>query len=148
MKTKNLLYLLTKALKIVEKTIETNLTIPQLLVVSSIENGITHQSEIADRIGITRQAIHQVTDELVALGLIERVVDRRNKRAKNLVFTCRGRWAKFRVEQAISSMESHVDYLLMDGFEMLTELLQQFVNESAIEDSIKRPDRENGDGGD
>lgn len=148
MKTKNLLYLLTKALKIVEKKIETELTIPQLLVISSIENGSTHQSDIADGIGVTRQAIHQITDELVVLELIERVVDRRNKQAKNLVFTCKGRWAKFKVEQAISSMESHVDYLLIDGFEMFMELLQQFVNESAIQESIKRPDRENKEGGD
>lgn len=51
----------------------------------------TRPSELARRIGITRQAVHQTLEELVDDGLVELVPDPTSRRAKLVVLTPRGR---------------------------------------------------------
>jgi DNA-binding MarR family transcriptional regulator len=47
----------------------------------------TRQTEIARRAGITKQAVGQLVDELVALGMLRRDPDPRDKRAQIVSFT-------------------------------------------------------------
>ena len=54
------------------------------------EKGI-RLSELARRIGVTRQAIHNTVKELEALGLVNPVVDPTNLSAKLVVLTPQGR---------------------------------------------------------
>lgn len=51
----------------------------------------TRASVIAERAGLTRQAITQIVDELEAAGVVERVPDPADGRAKLVVYTERGR---------------------------------------------------------
>jgi DNA-binding MarR family transcriptional regulator len=48
-------------------------------------------TELASKVGITKQAVGQLVDELEAMGLFERVPDETDARAKLVRFTARGR---------------------------------------------------------
>jgi DNA-binding MarR family transcriptional regulator len=50
----------------------------------------TRATELAERVGITKQAVGQLVDELVALGLLERQDDPRDRRAQLIRFTDAG----------------------------------------------------------
>jgi DNA-binding MarR family transcriptional regulator len=51
----------------------------------------TRASVIAQRSGLTRQAITQIVDELVAAGVVTREPDPQDGRAKRIVYTAMGR---------------------------------------------------------
>lgn len=59
-------------------------------VLSHLGFAETRLVDIAERAGMSKQAIGQIADEIEALGYIRRVPDRNDRRAKNLVFTPRG----------------------------------------------------------
>lgn len=54
----------------------------QSMVILVIGEGVRRPSQIAERLGISRQAVHQSLRELVAMGLVELVADQEDKRAK------------------------------------------------------------------
>jgi DNA-binding MarR family transcriptional regulator len=47
-------------------------------------------TDLAARVGVTKQAVGQLVDDLVALGMVERIADRSDKRAKRVRFSRRG----------------------------------------------------------
>jgi DNA-binding MarR family transcriptional regulator len=47
-------------------------------------------TELAARVGTTKQAVGQLVDDLVALGMVERVADPADRRAKRVRFSRRG----------------------------------------------------------
>ena len=47
-------------------------------------------TELAARVGTTTQAVGQLVDDLVALGMVERISDPQDKRAKRVRFSRRG----------------------------------------------------------
>ena len=49
------------------------------------------QSELVRRMGLSKQAVQQLLDELVRDGVIERKSDREDRRGKLIVFTAAGR---------------------------------------------------------
>lgn len=51
----------------------------------------TRQADLAERSGLTKQAVQQFVDELVADGILGRTVDPDDGRARIVVFTVRGR---------------------------------------------------------
>lgn len=59
-------------------------------VLSHLGFAETRLVDIAERAGMTKQAVGQIADEIERLGYIRRVPDRNDGRAKNLVFTERG----------------------------------------------------------
>jgi DNA-binding MarR family transcriptional regulator len=59
----------------------------------------TRASVIAERAGLTRQAITQIVDELVAAGVVTREPDPQDGRAKRIVYTDAGR-AQFDASRA------------------------------------------------
>jgi DNA-binding MarR family transcriptional regulator len=68
-----------------------DITRSQALVFAHLDSGGTRSSELARRVGVTRQAIHQTVAELVALGFVELAPDPASRRAKLVVLTPRGR---------------------------------------------------------
>jgi DNA-binding MarR family transcriptional regulator len=54
----------------------------QSLIIMSIGEGISRPSAIAERLGVSRQAIHQSLRELINVGLVELVPDPDDGRAK------------------------------------------------------------------
>lgn len=63
------------------------ITRAQSLVFVNIGEGVTRPSDIASRVGVTRQAIHQTINELVEMGFLQLEPDPRDRRAKVVVFT-------------------------------------------------------------
>lgn len=53
----------------------------------------TRPTVLAQRLGITKQAVGQLVDDLVAMGMVERVADPDDARAKRVQFTPLGRRA-------------------------------------------------------
>lgn len=66
------------------------ITRAQSLVFVNIGEGITRPSDIAAKVGVTRQAIHQTVNELVQAGFVQLEPDPRDRRAKVLRFTEQG----------------------------------------------------------
>jgi DNA-binding MarR family transcriptional regulator len=60
-------------------------------VFGHLERDGTRPIELARRMGITRQAVHQTVQELVELGFVELAPDPASRRAKLVVLTPRGR---------------------------------------------------------
>ncbi len=67
-----------------------HITRAQSIVFVNIGEGITRPSEIAARVGVSRQAIHQTLSELVELGYMKLVPDPDDGRAKIIKLTARG----------------------------------------------------------
>ncbi|MGH3136747.1 MAG: MarR family winged helix-turn-helix transcriptional regulator [Gaiellaceae bacterium] len=61
------------------------------LVFAHLDQAGTRPSELAKRIGISRQAVNQTLGELVELGLVEIVPDPASRRSKLVVLTPAGK---------------------------------------------------------
>jgi DNA-binding MarR family transcriptional regulator len=80
----------------------------------------TRGSVLAERAGLTRQAITQIVDELEAAGIVERVPDPDDGRAKQVVYTAAGRRAFREGRRRIAAIEAHWrDELGDDAYEAL-----------------------------
>jgi DNA-binding MarR family transcriptional regulator len=51
----------------------------------------TRMSDLAERLGVSKQAVTQLVDELESFGVVERVPDPEDARARRVCFTARGR---------------------------------------------------------
>lgn len=51
----------------------------------------TRVGDLAERLGVTKQAVSQLVDDLEAMGVLERVVDEEDARARRVRFTAKGR---------------------------------------------------------
>ena len=86
----NLDQLLLRAFYWVDEGLQRNLrrrggpvvTHSQSMVISTIGEGIHRPSAIAERLGISRQAVHQCLRELVSVGLVSLQDDPKDARAK------------------------------------------------------------------
>lgn len=68
-----------------------HITPAQSLVFAHLDHGGTRSAELARRIGVSRQAVHQTVRELEALGLVEQVPDPANASARLVRLTAEGR---------------------------------------------------------
>ena len=76
------------------------------LVFPHLLKGGIRPSEIARRAGVSRQAVHQVLNDLRERGLIEMKPDPTNRRAKLVFLTARGRQFDQAVGEVADRMES------------------------------------------
>lgn len=60
-------------------------------VFANLDRDGTRPSELARRMGVTRQAAHQTIQELVDRGFLELAPDPKNARARRAVLTARGK---------------------------------------------------------
>lgn len=60
-------------------------------VFAHLDRGGTRSTELARRLGITRQGAHQTIQELVELGFLQLAPDPTSQRAKRIVLTPRGK---------------------------------------------------------
>src|ERR1700730_13286920 len=51
----------------------------------------TRVTDLAERLGVTKQAVSQLVDDLEAMAVLERVIDPDDARARRVRFTSRGR---------------------------------------------------------
>lgn len=66
------------------------LTAAHLMFLNNLDCGVTHASEVARRMGVSRQAVYRTTRELQALGILELEVDPRCKTQKIIRMTPHG----------------------------------------------------------
>ena len=70
----------------------TDFSLPRANVLAYVQrDGSSRAVDIANATGLTKQAVNQTLDELVDCGLIERLPDPSDGRAKRIAFTPRGR---------------------------------------------------------
>ncbi len=60
-------------------------------VIANMDRTGTRQAELAGRLGVSKQAIQQFVDDLVADGVVERRPDPDDRRGRIVVFTAAGR---------------------------------------------------------
>ncbi len=70
--------------------------------------GVTHASEVARRMGISRQAVYKVTQELQRIGALELKEDPDDKRQKTIYMTELGERIALDVRAAMEEVESHL----------------------------------------
>jgi hypothetical protein len=68
----------------------------------------TGLTALADLLGVTKQAVGPVVDEMVALGLVERGPDPGARRAKRLALTDRGRAARATALEVSAALEREI----------------------------------------
>jgi DNA-binding MarR family transcriptional regulator len=83
-----------------------SITRAQSLVFVNISEGVTRPSEIASRVGVTRQAIHQTINEMVELGYLTLQADPTDRRAKVVVYTEQGKEVGGATVSALREIES------------------------------------------
>jgi DNA-binding MarR family transcriptional regulator len=67
-----------------------SVTRPQSMVMANIVLGVRRPSEIARRLGVSRQAIHATLNQMVELGIVALKDDPTNGRVKEVVVTEQG----------------------------------------------------------
>lgn len=72
----------------------------------------TRLTDLADRLGVTKQAAGQLVDELVEMHLLERAADPTDARAKLVRFSARGRAALFEGLAVLGDIERELEALV------------------------------------
>lgn len=82
--------------------------------------------DIAERAGMSKQAIGQIADEIEKLGYIRRIPDPSDGRAKNLILTPQGEQLIHHSMEALEEIQGELGQLLGDErVTMFLELLDQ-----------------------
>jgi DNA-binding MarR family transcriptional regulator len=80
----------------------------QSMVFVNLGEGIRRPTEIAARVGVTRQAMHQTLAELVELGLLRLVPDPDDRRAKLVEYTDLGARLGLDALEALHAIEAEL----------------------------------------
>jgi DNA-binding MarR family transcriptional regulator len=72
----------------------------------------TRQTELAQRVGISKQAVGQLVDELEIEGFLERVPDPRDRRAKLVRFSRKGRADMLRGLQLLNELQRELEQVV------------------------------------
>ncbi|UBU18555.1 MarR family winged helix-turn-helix transcriptional regulator [Nonomuraea gerenzanensis] len=84
---------------------ERPLTVAQAWVFATLDDAGTTVSELARRMGVTRQSAHQAVHGLIDAGLMEQVPDPSSARARLIRTTAEGRRAHELAQRCIAVME-------------------------------------------
>ena len=76
-------------------------TRPQSMVMANIVLGVRRPSDIARRLGVSRQAIHATINQMVELGMVALVDDPTNRRVKLVVPTDQGETMRVDAQHAM-----------------------------------------------
>jgi DNA-binding MarR family transcriptional regulator len=75
-------------------------------------DGGTRVSDLAEKLGITRQAVGQLVDDLERMGAVERLPDLEDGRAKRVAFTSAGRRSMLDGLNHLKSLEGELSEVL------------------------------------
>lgn len=75
----------------------------------------TRVTDLADRLGVSKQAVSQLVDELESLEVLERVVDPEDARARRVRFTTKGRAGLLDGLQILAALEAEYAAILGPG---------------------------------
>jgi DNA-binding MarR family transcriptional regulator len=83
-------------------------TPPQVQLFAALDEDGTTVAELARRMGVTRQTVHQAVHSLVATGLLEQVPDPSSARQRLIRRTAEGRRAHERACRALDRLEGRL----------------------------------------
>ncbi|MDD7202261.1 MAG: MarR family winged helix-turn-helix transcriptional regulator [Sphaerochaetaceae bacterium] len=86
---------------------EMGITSQQAQVLGAITHGHASQCELEEELGVRRSTISGIIDTMERNGLVERVANPRDKRAKRLVLTAQGRNLSARCSSIMSELDNH-----------------------------------------
>jgi len=92
----------------------------------------TRMSDLAERLGVSKQAVTQLVDELESFGVVERVPDPEDARARRVCFTARGRAGFFEGLATLRELERELGRAI--GEQPLAELRSTLL---AIHDGLE-----------
>ncbi|MGW2477760.1 MarR family winged helix-turn-helix transcriptional regulator [Streptomyces sp. NPDC001665] len=93
-----------------------------------IEPEGTRLTVLAERSGLTKQAIAEVVDELERSGYVERTADPRDRRAKLIHLTERGRAAQLAAARILGDMERiWARHFGREGIDMMRRILEDII---------------------
>jgi DNA-binding MarR family transcriptional regulator len=72
----------------------------------ALRDGPVSLRELVNALGTSKQAVSKLSDAMVEAGLVERVVDRHDARAKDLRLTARGKALLAEVEEIYAELEA------------------------------------------
>lgn len=109
----NLDQLLLRAFYWMDESLQLNLrarggprvTHSQSMVILTLGEGIKRPSAIAERLGVSRQAVHQCLQELVRVGLVELVPDPEDGRAKIAKLSKQGKPVRLVANDVLFALE-------------------------------------------
>ena len=115
-KNTNLDQLLLRAFYWMDESLQRNLrarggpkvTHSQSMVILTIGEGIRRPSAIAERLGVSRQAVHQCLQELVKVGLVELVADPEDGRAKVARLSKQGMPVRIVANEVLLALETEL----------------------------------------
>jgi DNA-binding MarR family transcriptional regulator len=87
----------------------TDVTRAHSRVFANLDRDGTRPSELARRMGVTRQAAHQTVQELVDRGFLELGPDPKNARARRAVLTARGRHVVADARDIVRDLENTLE---------------------------------------
>lgn len=104
----------------------------------------TRLTDLASRLGVTKQAAGQLVDELVEMGMLERIPDPADARAKLVRFTRRGRTALLDGLSVLKGIEDEIGELVgVTNMRRLHEMLAAIVRHA--EEAARTDARDEGD---
>lgn len=81
-----------------------SVTRPQSMVMANVVLGVRHPSDIARRLGVSRQAIHVTLNQMIELGILQLVDDPANRRVKVVAPTEKGEAMRIDAQRAMVLM--------------------------------------------
>jgi DNA-binding MarR family transcriptional regulator len=81
-----------------------SVTRPQSMVMANVVLGVRRPSDIARRVGVSRQAIHATINQMIALGIVALVDDPANRRVKVVAPTAQGEAMRIDAQRAMVIM--------------------------------------------
>ncbi len=101
-----------RAIARMQKRIKLPVRVAHTTLLPHIDLQGTRLTELARRLGVTKQAAGQLVDELEAMGLLERAPDPADARAKLVCFSARGKKALLEGLGTLQDMEAELETLL------------------------------------
>jgi DNA-binding MarR family transcriptional regulator len=101
-----------RALAVASKTSGITLRASHTAVFPHVDLEGTRLTVLASRLGISKQAVGQLVEELVGMGVLERTVDASDARARLVRFTARGRKALMQGLSILKTLEDDVERVI------------------------------------
>ena len=101
-----------RAIELVRKTTNKPVRVAHTTLMPHIDLEGTRLTDLAAKLGVTKQAAGQLVDELVDMGMLERVPDPEDARAKLVRFSKRGRASLLEGLGVLREMESEIRELV------------------------------------
>ncbi|MFT5005832.1 MAG: DNA-binding MarR family transcriptional regulator [Paracoccaceae bacterium] len=102
----------------------TELTVNQLTFMGELDCGVNHASELARRLGVTRQAIHKSVKDLSQIGWLETTMHPEFGNQKIIQFTREGERLMSRARQQFADLDQILEGRLgQDGLDHLARML-------------------------